>query len=149
MYKKILVPVDGSESSLRGLAEAIKLAKETGASLRLVHAVNELFIDTGYGASIVTPQLIESLREGGTAILNAAASKAREQGLKPDTVLLDQLGTRVADLILIQAKEWPADLIVMGTHGRRGLSRLTMGSDAEMVLRSTDIPVLLVRAPAK
>lgn len=149
MYQKILVPIDGSESSLQGLKEAIKLAKETGAALRLVHAVNEYFIDTGYGVAFVTPELIDSLRKGGQAVLDAAAAKARESGLKPETVLLDRFGTRIADLLLDQAKQWPADLIVMGTHGRRGLSRLAMGSDAEMVLRSTPVPVLLVRAAGK
>lgn len=149
MYKKILVPIDGSESSLRGLDEAIKLANETGAALRLVHAVNEFFIDAGYGAPFITPEIIESLREGGKNILNSAAARAGESGLKPETVLLDRLGARVADLILDQAKEWPADLVVMGTHGRRGLSRLAMGSDAEMVVRMSSVPVLLVRAADK
>jgi nucleotide-binding universal stress UspA family protein len=146
MYKKILVPVDGSDSSLRGLSEAIKIAKESGAQVRLVHAVNEYFIDTGYGLPFVTPELINLLRDGGTAILNSAASKAKEQGLQTETVLLDRIGTRIADLILENAKAWPADLIVMGTHGRRGLSRLAMGSDAEMVLRSATVPVLMVRS---
>ncbi len=149
MYKKILVPVDGSESALRGLDEAIRLAKESGAAVRLMHAVNEFFIDVGYGMPLVTPELIESLREGGKRILNSAAAKARDRGLNPETVLLDRLGTRVADLILDQAKEWPADLIVMGTHGRRGFSRLALGSDAEMVVRSASVPVLLVRAADK
>jgi nucleotide-binding universal stress UspA family protein len=146
MYKRILVPVDGSPSSLRGLDEAIKLAKELSAALCLVHAVNEFFVDMSYGTGTLTPGMIELLREGGAAILNSAASKARERGLKPETVLLDRLGTTVADLILKQAKDWSADLIVMGTHGRRGLSRLAMGSDAEMVVRTTTVPVLLLRA---
>jgi nucleotide-binding universal stress UspA family protein len=146
MYKRILVPVDGSPSSLRGLDEAIKLAKESGAALCLVHAVNEFFVDMSYGAGTLTPGMIELLREGGAAILNSAASEVRERGLKPETVLLDRLGTTVADLILKQAKDWSADLIVMGTHGRRGLSRLAMGSDAEMVVRTTTVPVLLLRA---
>jgi nucleotide-binding universal stress UspA family protein len=146
MYKKILAPIDGSPSSLRGLDEAIKLAKESGAILRIVHAVNEFFVDGGFGVSVYTPQVIDSLREGGAAILSSAVSKAREKGLQPEGVLLDQFGSRVADLILDQANSWPADLIVMGTHGRRGLSRLAMGSDAEMVLRSAVVPVLMVRA---
>ena len=146
MYKRILVPIDGSDSSLRGLDEAIKFAKSTGATLKLVHAVNEFFPDMGFGAVIYTQELIDSLRKGGSAILNAAASKVREQGVAFEKILLDQIGSRVSDLILEQAKNWPADLIVMGTHGRRGLSRLAMGSDAEMVLRSALVPVLLVRA---
>ena len=149
MYKKILVPVDGSASSSRGLDEAINLAKESGASLCLVHAVNEYFMDIGFGTGVITPELIATLREGGAAVLNSAASKARERGLKPETVLLDRLATPVAELILKQAKDWSADLIVMGTHGRRGLSRLAMGSDAEMVVREATVPVLLVRAVGK
>jgi nucleotide-binding universal stress UspA family protein len=59
--------------------------------------------------------------------------------------LVETLGGRVADEIVKQAKEWLADLIVMGTHGRRGLERLAMGSDAELVLRLSPVPVLLVR----
>jgi nucleotide-binding universal stress UspA family protein len=149
MYKKILVPYDGSQSSLRGLDEAVKLAKQMNATVRLAHAVNEYFMDTGYGVPFITPDLIDSLRKGGQAILDTAASKVRESGVKTETVLLDQLGTRVADLILDQAQAWSADLIVMGTHGRRGLSRLALGSDAEMVVRSANVPVLLVRATEK
>jgi nucleotide-binding universal stress UspA family protein len=146
MYKKLLVPVDGSESSQRGLTEALKLAQETGASLRLMHVANEHFIAVGDGAPYVTPELIAALHQRGRAILDAAAAKAGEHGANADTLLVDGLGTRVADFILEQATEWPADLIVMGTHGRRGLSRLAMGSDAELVVRSAPVPVLLVRA---
>jgi nucleotide-binding universal stress UspA family protein len=149
MYKKILVPIDGSASSLRGLDEAIKLAKESNAALCLVHAVNESFVDMGFGPGVITPELIASLREGGATILNSAASKARERGLNPEIALLENLGTSVADLILKQAKSWSADLIVMGTHGRRGIRRLALGSDAEMVVREANVPVLLIRAGEK
>jgi nucleotide-binding universal stress UspA family protein len=146
MYKKILVPIDGSDSSLKGLDEAIKVAKGTGASLRLVTAVNEFFPDMGFGAGMYTQELIDSLRKGGAMILSSAESKVREHGVAVEKILLDQIGSRVSDLILEQAKSWPADLIVMGTHGRRGFSRLAMGSDAELVVRSATVPVLLVRA---
>ena len=71
----------------------------------------------------------------------------RKHGIKVEPVLLETVGRRVADLIIKQAKKWRADVIVLGTHGRRGLSRLVMGSDAEVVLRETPIPVLLVRSP--
>jgi nucleotide-binding universal stress UspA family protein len=147
MYKRILAPIDGSASSLRGLAEAARLAKESGATLRLMHAVNEYFIDTGFGPALITPELIASVRRDGAVILAAAESKASKYGVKPETVLLDRAGTSVADLIRKEAEEWQADLIVMGTRGRRGLSRLAMGSDAETVVRSSSIPVLLVRTP--
>jgi nucleotide-binding universal stress UspA family protein len=64
-------------------------------------------------------------------------------------VLRETLGHRVADLIIKQAKRWRADVIVLGTHGRRGVSRLVMGSDAELVVRETSVPVLLVRSPLR
>lgn len=66
-----------------------------------------------------------------------------------ETVLLETLGHRVAELIIKQAKKWRADVIVLGTHGRRGLARVLMGSDAEIVVRESPVPVLLVRAPLR
>lgn len=149
MYQKILVPIDGSETSMSGLKEAIKLAKREGSQLRLFHVVNEFILDGAYGADVYASTLIESLREGGQKIISQAESLLREQGLQPDSVLIESIGGPAADLILAQAKEWPADLIVMGTHGRRGVRRLAMGSDAEDVVRRAPVPVLLVRGQAK
>ena len=65
-----------------------------------------------------------------------------------DTVLKDSFAGRVSDLVIKEAGAWPADLIVLGTHGRRGLGRLFMGSDAEAIVRSAPVPVLLLRAKA-
>jgi nucleotide-binding universal stress UspA family protein len=65
-----------------------------------------------------------------------------------DSVLDDTLGGRISDRVLAQAQQWPAQLIVIGTHGRRGVGRLLLGSDAEQVLRQAPVPVLLVRAAA-
>ena len=67
-------------------------------------------------------------------------------GVKVETELFECTAPTVADLIVEQARRWPADMIVMGTHGRRGLTRLLMGSDAEMVLRNSPVPVLMVRS---
>ncbi len=72
----------------------------------------------------------------------------QRQGISPECVLLESIGGAAADLILAQAKEWAADLIVMGTHGRRGLLRVALGSDAEQVVRAATVPVLLVRCTA-
>jgi nucleotide-binding universal stress UspA family protein len=150
MYQKILVPVDGSETSMVGLKEAVKLAKSQGSQLRLVHVVNELILDYSYGASLSGTDVIECLREGGRKIIRWAEALAREQGVQSDGVLLESIGGAAADSILAHAKEWPADLIVMGTHGRRGLqSFFAMGSDAESVVRSASVPVLLVHDVAK
>jgi len=148
MYGKILVPVDGSEASMWGLNEAIKIAKNQGSTLRLVHVVNEYILDCTYSPGIYSTNLIESLRKGGRTILDVAEAAVRRQGITPECVLLESIGGAAADLILTQAKEWPADLIVMGTHGRRGLLRVAMGSDAEQVVRAATVPVLLVRCTA-
>ena len=65
-----------------------------------------------------------------------------------DTVLIENLDARVSQLVVEHARAWGADLIVLGTHGRRGLARVLMGSDAEQIARTAPVPVLLVRLPA-
>ena len=145
MYEKILVPVDGSETSALGLHEAIKIAKAQGSRLRLVHVVNEFVFDYGYSPGAYASTVIDSLRAGGKSVLHQAEIVAQQQGITPDCVLVESIGGPAADLILAQAKEWPADLIVMGTHGRRGLVRLALGSDAGQVVHGAAVPVLLVR----
>ena len=149
MYGKILVPVDGSETSTLGLNEAIKIAKAQGSELRLVHIVNEFILDYTYSPGLYATNLIESLVKAGRTVLDAAESVAQREGVKAERVLLESIGGRAADLILAQAQEWHADLIVMGTHGRRGLARMAMGSDADQVVRAANSPVLLVRSKPK
>ena len=148
MYQRILVPVDGSSTSTRGLDEAIKLAKLTGASLRLIHVVDPLTFATGfelYGA--YAGNVIPLMKEAGEKILEQARTLVAASGVKVDTLLFDSLATRVSDTVVEQAKAWDADLIVIGTHGRRGVKRLMLGSDAEQIVRMAPVPVLLVRAP--
>ena len=141
MYTRILVGVDGSETSLLGLNEAIQLAKATKGKLLLVHVVNEMI-----SAEIVAyEKVLESLRQGGTEILEKAVAQVRGSEVACEHKLLEALGERPADLIVKEAKAWPADLIVLGTHGRKGLKRLALGSDAELVLRMSPVPLLLVR----
>ena len=149
MYKKILVPIDGSPASNLGLNEAIKLAKDQGAKLRLFHLVDEyVAVSSTDGVVLDTGDLLEALRQGGKKIIEKAEAMARRNGLTPESVMLESFGGRAADFIVQQAKKWGADLIVLGTHGRRGVKRLVMGSDAEQVIRTTRIPVLLVRSKA-
>jgi nucleotide-binding universal stress UspA family protein len=146
VYQNILVPVDGSVTATRGLKEAIRIAKSHNARLRLLHVVNEIIlIASDPQPALFTNSLLDSLRDGGKAILKSAEGLVREQGLAAEAVLLETWGRHAADLIIEQAEQWPADLIVMGTHGRRGLRRLVLGSDAELVLRTANVPVLLVR----
>jgi nucleotide-binding universal stress UspA family protein len=148
MYKKILVPVDGSKTSLRGLDEAIRLARELGGKIRLLHVVNEFVLDASYSPDAYANGVLVSMRQGGQAVLDAAAAIVRKEGLEPECALIESIGGVACDIAVEQAKEWGADLIVMGTHGRRGFRRFVMGSDAEGVLRSATAPVLLVRSAA-
>jgi nucleotide-binding universal stress UspA family protein len=89
--------------------------------------------------------LVQALTQRGRRILGKAAELARKAGVACDTVLLETLTGPAAEPILRQAKKSRVDLIVMGTHGRRGLRRLVMGSDAEQIVRNTPVPVMLVR----
>jgi len=148
MYKRILVPIDGSPTSNLGLNEAIKLAKDQGAKLRLFHLVNEyIAVASPDGMAFSnTDGLLGSLRQGGKKIIEKAEALARRNGLVPESVMLESFGGPAANFIVQQANKWKADLIVLGTHGRRGVKRLVMGSDAEQVIRTTRVPVLLVRS---
>ncbi|MBC7954681.1 MAG: universal stress protein [Cytophagales bacterium] len=147
MYTQILVPVDGSSTSDRGLDEAVKLAKLTGARIRLVHVIDQLFYAGGMeGFGAMTVDLIPLLREGGEKILQACKIRVEAAGVPVDTVLFDSSSERVCDRVVTEATTWHADLIVIGTHGRRGAGRVVMGSDAEQIVRHATTPVLLVRS---
>jgi nucleotide-binding universal stress UspA family protein len=149
VYRRILVPIDGSPASNLGLNEAIKLAKDQGAKLRLFHLVDEyVAVPSIDGTALYAGDLFEALRQSGKKIIDKAQALARRKGLTPESVMIESFGGRAADFIVEQARKWRADLIVLGTHGRRGVRRLVMGSDAEQVIRATRVPVLLVRSKA-
>lgn len=144
-YRRILVPLDGSRTSQLGLREAIGLARNQGARLLLVHVVDAHYLVSGGEAGIYLKDLMPSLKQRGRRILDKAEALVNRQGVKSSSALVEALTGPVADPILRQAKKWRADLIVMGTHGRRGLKRLVLGSDAEQIVRTSTVPVLLVR----
>lgn len=149
MYQRILVPIDGSPTSDRGLDEAITLAKLGGGRLRLVHAVDELTYATGFETyAAYAADVIPAMKKAGEELLKRGKQHAEDQGVPVDTVLLESLGVRLGDLVIEHAQSWKADLIVIGTHGRRGVRRLLLGSDAEQILRLSPVPVLLVRGVA-
>ena len=146
VYQKILVPVDGSPTATAGLHEAIKLAKDQGSRMRLVHVVNELVVMSPDASGANLGSLIEVLRADGESLLDAAEAAARAAGVEVEAVLVEEMGGQAGAAILHQAREWAADLIACGTHGRRGIRRLVLGSDAEYIVRHTPVPVLLVRS---
>ncbi|PCE30569.1 universal stress protein [Burkholderia ubonensis] len=147
MYSHILVALDGSETSSHALDAALALASEAGARLTPVYVV-DLFVPAydplGYDPSI----LIDAFREEGLRVTDDAARRMAGRGVSgtPQIANVEPDGEDIADRILIVARETGADLIVMGTHGRRGFRRLVLGSVAERVLRGATCPVLLIPA---
>lgn len=144
-YKRILAAVDGSKASNKGLREALRLAKREGARLFLLNVVNDFYAFAAMEGPAPV-DLVPMLREGGKRILARAQAAARKAGVKPKALMREIVGGPAADAIVREAKKQRADLIVLGTHGRRGVRRLVMGSDAEQVVRTSPVPVLLVRA---
>ncbi len=149
MYKRILAPIDGSSTSMRGLKEALRIAKSGKARVCLLHVVDEFFITQAGEAFVYAEDMFRTLRESGRGILSRAERAARKQGLRPRIVLVESITRPVAEVVVREARKWKADLIVLGTHGRRGVRRAVMGSDAEQVVRNSPVPVLLVRAPGR
>jgi len=148
MYRRILVPFDGSEVSTRALVSALRLARLSGAALRLLHIVGELNAQVAFApAEACVEHVLPALRAAGRHVLDEGCARAAAAGVSADAVLVEDMTARVADLVTEQARAWKADLIVIGTHGRRGVDRFLAGSAAEQVLRHADVPVLLVRSP--
>jgi nucleotide-binding universal stress UspA family protein len=146
MYQRILVPIDGSATAEKGLDQAIAIARLTGGTIRIVHVVDELCFPLGYetGATYLN-SVLPALRDGSERILSAGRQRVVTAAVPVETLSLECFARRTSDVIIEQATDWRADLIVIGTHGRRGLNRLVLGSDAEQVLRIAPVPVLLVR----
>jgi nucleotide-binding universal stress UspA family protein len=147
MYHRILVPIDHSTTAKRGLQEAITLAKAFDASLVLLHVVEFVPVMIDLSGAVVLEQLGTEMRAAGQRLLQQAHEAARSAGLASETHLEDSAAARVCDVIVQQARDRRCDLIVMGTHGRRGVGHALLGSDAERVLRLAPCAVLLVRAP--
>ena len=144
-FRKILVPVDGSSTSRRGLKEAARLAKDQGAKLRLVHVVDEQPVLSVVEAGVDVDDLCQGLVKSGRAIVERARREVQKLGIDAGTAIYESVTGPPAEAILRDARKWKADLIVMGTHGRRGLRRVVLGSDAEQVVREATVPVMLVR----
>jgi nucleotide-binding universal stress UspA family protein len=152
MYKHIMVSIDGSNTSTRALREAIRIGKhQQAAQIRLLHVIDTIsnVPQTGSGSP---PSYIKELytqaRKYGQDLLEHAQKEAESVGLQVETRLVElkRASDHIAQVIVDEAKTMSAELIVMGTHGRRGLSHLLLGSVAEGVIRLTPCPVLLVRS---
>lgn len=148
MFKRILVPVDGSPASQQALRIGARMAREAGGQLRLVHVLEDVSYLSGYDPFGATSgELFRVMRESAARILSEAQAQARSDGVQADTVLVDELGKRLENAVAEIAALWQADLVVVGTHGRRGMSRLMLGSGAEQIIRTAPVPVLVARQP--
>jgi len=146
MYQRILVTADGSSTSDLAVHEAAKLAKAQGATLRLIHVADSVALDA-YREFAPPQGLGEAARRAGAKILENAQTLARKHGIEAEAKLLEisTFAQHIPEMIADEAKTWPADLIVIGTHGRRGVRHLLLGSVAEGVVRCAAAPVLLIR----
>lgn len=148
IYQRILVPVDGSASALLGVREAIRLAHDQAAQIRFVFVVDESAVGLTLEGFVAFNDIIDALKRSGHDALDGARRLARDAGLESETALVEEYSGRVADAIVEEALRWSADLIVMGTHGRRGLHHALIGSEAEGVMHRAPVPLLLVRGKA-
>ena len=154
MFERILVSIDGGDTSNRALAVATQMARDSGgrARLRLVHVLDPA-LALG-GARAFTHDLgdmqstFELGRDGGTQLLDDAQQITHAAGLEADTELLERYGDGLGNMVANAALRWDADLIVVGTHGRHGVGRVLLGSGAEDIVRNAPVPVLVVRMPA-
>lgn len=149
MYKHILCPVDGSAASNAGMHEAIKLAKEQNAQLHFLHVIDTYIPIVDMTGDFNVTYMIDILRDNGKKIIEQANAAAKKSGVSVTSKTIESVGGRIANIIVNEATQWPADLIVMGTHGLRGFSRLILGSDAEHVVRNSNAAVLLVKGTIK
>ncbi|TFZ08651.1 universal stress protein [Ramlibacter humi] len=141
-FQCILVPVDGSESSKHALMAAIGLAKESGGQVRMAHVLDELEYASAWEFSA---QVVEESRRQARAFLDRWATECAAQGVQCDARLLEEPGSRLGEVVAREAAAWPADLVVVGSHGRRGLGRVLLGSGAEQIVRFASAPVLVLR----
>ncbi len=146
MYQRILVPLDGSPAAESGLREAVGCAKgQKGATLFFLHVVDDFSMLVEMTSVRSFEEMLKGLRQYGLEVLAKARRSAEEAGVHSEGLLREVTNERVAEVIVDQARQHQCDLIVMGTHGRRGFSRIAMGSEAEQVARTSPVPVLLVR----
>lgn len=138
---------DGSSPSDAAISFAVSLAAKHGADLLFIHAVDDPAIMAATGNMPFDPMpTIAALESTGGNLLNAAAERANLEHVHAETRLVH--GDPV-QAILDGARDWNADLIVMGTHGRRGLQHFFLGSTAERVLQRSSLPVLITKEPPK
>lgn len=151
MYRHLLLAVDGSPASTHVAEHAYELAAQLGSEVTVVHVLDDVAVPlVQYGmepyldVEAINPQVLQAQRDAARRLVERVAAAAPE-GLSPSVVVAEAGGHRVGEVISQRAEDVGADLVVVGTHGHRGLSRVFLGSVADSVVRSATVPVTLVR----
>lgn len=142
LFKKILVPIDGSDTSDKAMRMALDMAREALGTVRFVHVMED---DRYLSSYEFSADLRTYGEKNAKALLQKAMDAATGMGVNAQSQVLDTPGQRLGESIADEAADWGADLVVLGTHGRRGLGRMLLGSGAEQVIRLSTVPVLVVR----
>jgi nucleotide-binding universal stress UspA family protein len=143
LFKKILVPIDGSDTADKAMRMALDMARESLASVRFMHVIDD---DRYFSSYEFSADLRTYAFDNAKKMLQNAMDAAAALGVNADTQLINKPGQRLGENVADEAQNWGADLVVVGTHGRRGLGRVLLGSGAEQVVRLSPVPVLMVRA---
>ena len=149
MYQRIMVAIDDSFATSRVLATAVEMARLSGASLAICHAVDETLFAQKMGEIMLSNSVstIENtLRGEAKAFLEQAAEVARAAGVAVETQLIASEAKQVADMLAEAAEKWHADLLVAGSNDQRGIDRFFVGSVASRLVQKARTSLLLVRA---
>lgn len=144
LYNQILCPIDGSPTSERGMKEAAAMAKAMSAQVHFFHVVDLQPALLGTEGAAVAMGALDELKKHGQKVVEAALAFAAKEGVGATAGSAEAVGSRVSDAVIDEAVRCKADLIVIGSHGRRGVRRMLLGSDAEAIARQAPCAVLLV-----
>jgi len=142
LFKKILVPIDGSDTSDKAMRMALDMTRAALGTVRFVHVINDDRHLTSYEFSA---DLRTYAHDNAKQLLQKAMDAASAMGVNAESHVVDKPRQRLGESVADEAADWGADLVVLGTHGRRGLGRMLLGSGAEQVIRLSPVPVLVVR----
>ena len=147
MYKRILVATDGSTLSKKAVTSAIELAALANAelvALKVIPRYPQSYFEGGLALQAAEVSRVEKQwADDGQAIVDAVQQAALEQGVKTKAITVKS--DFVSDAVIAAAKKHKCDLIVMASHGRRGIKRLLLGSETQQVLTHSHVPVLVLR----
>ncbi|NML45213.1 universal stress protein [Ramlibacter sp. G-1-2-2] len=147
MYQRILVPTDGSALSKKAIQSAVELASRVGAEVVALHVVPRYPVSYFEGAMTVTNAEVKRIEkewaERGQAVAEAVSKAAEKAGVRAKAVTVKS--DLVAESILAAARKHKCDLVVMASHGRKGIKRLLLGSETQHVLTHGTVPVLVLR----